>query len=120
MIKVISGLPNKVLGFEVSGVVTAEDYETVIIPAVDAADTGGTKLRMLYYITPAFEKFDVGAMWDDAKVGLKHLTSWEKVAVVTDIGWIGSAIKVFGFAIPGHFRVFADRDLADAKVWLAE
>jgi hypothetical protein len=119
MIKNISGLPKNVLGFEVSGVVSAEDYETVIIPAVDVADTGLKNLRMLYYITPEFEKFDFGAMWDDTKVGLQHLTSWEKVAVVTDIGWVRSAIKVFGFAIPGHFRVFEGVKLSEAKHWLA-
>ena len=120
MIKVIKGLPKHILGFEVSGVVSAEDYETVIIPAVDAADTGDRKLRMLYHVAPGFKKFDFGAMWDDTKVGLKHLTSWEKVAVVTDEDWIRSAIKVFGFAIPGQFRAFKDNELAVAKKWLTE
>lgn len=118
MITLIPDLPGKVLGFEVSGTVTAEDYESVIMPAVDAASAGDSKLRLLYHVTPQFEKYELGAMWDDAKLGLQHLTSWEKVAVVTDVEWISSGIRVFGFAIPGEFRSFANTELAEAKSWL--
>ncbi len=120
MIKVIPGLSNNAIGFEISGIVTAEDYETVLMPAVDAADTGDHKLRLLYHVTPDFEKYEIGAMWDDAKVGLQHLTSWEKIAVVTDVGWIRSSIQVFGFVMPGRVRVFGNADLSAAKDWLAE
>ncbi len=120
MIRLISGLPDNIIGFEVSGTVTAEDYKTVIIPAVEAAESERNKLRMLYHITPDFEKFDFGAMWEDTKVGLQHLTSWHKIAVVTDVSWIPSAIKVFGFAVPGHIRSFENVELSDAKNWLAE
>ena len=119
MIKVISGLPNKVLGFEVSGSVTSNDYETVIIPAVETAAAKSQKLRMLYHVTPEFEKFELGAMWDDAKVGLQHRTLWEKIAVVTDVGWITSGIKLFGFAVPGQVRIFKNSEKSEATDWLA-
>ncbi|MEP6946636.1 MAG: STAS/SEC14 domain-containing protein [Acidobacteriota bacterium] len=107
------------LGFEASGTVSADDYESVIIPAVDAADTGGHKLRMLYHVTSDFEKFDFGAMWDDAKVGLNHLTSFEKVAVVTDVDWIRFGLKVFAIVVPGEVRLFNNAELSEAKAWIA-
>lgn len=118
MIKEISGLPENVLGFEASGVVTADDYENVIIPAVEAADTGGRKLRMLYHVPKNFEKFDIGAMWEDAKVGLGHLTSFEKIAVVTDVDWIRFSLKVFAFTVPGEVKLFNNADLPEAKEWI--
>ena len=36
MIEKIPGLPEHVLGFSAKGAVTAKDYETVVIPAVQA------------------------------------------------------------------------------------
>jgi hypothetical protein len=120
MIKVIADLPKNVLGFEASGVVSANDYETVLIPAVDAADRGDHKLRLLYHIPPGFEKFELGAMWDDAKVGLNHLTSFEKIAVVTDVDWIRFGLKVFAFITPGEVRLFNNSALSEAKSWVTE
>ena len=120
MIKEISGLPAGVIGFELSGTVTAKDYESVLMPAVDAASSGGRKLRLLYQIGPDFEKYDLVALWDDARIGLKHLASWQKIALVTDVDWIRSAVSVFSFALPGRVRTFAVAQLADAKNWLAQ
>ena len=120
MITAISGLPNNVLGFEASGTVTGEDYETVLIPAVEAKLKEFPKIRLLYHLGTEFKSYDLEAMWDDTKVGLGHLTSWEKIAVVTDTGWIRSGVKVFGFAMPGEVRVFANDELAAAKEWASE
>ena len=45
-------------------------------------------------------------MWDDTKLGLKHLAGWEKMALVSDVEWVRAAVKVFGLAIPGRFACF--------------
>lgn len=34
--------------------------------------------------------------------------------------WIRAAIKIFGLAIPGHVRVFHDRELPQAIQWVSE
>lgn len=118
MIKLIAGLPDNVIGVEISGTVSAQDYETVIIPAIEAAVAENRKLRLLYHVNEDFEKYDMAAAWEDAKVGLQHLTAWHKVAVVTDVDWIRSSVKVFGFAMPGHVRAFDNAQLAEAKDWV--
>ena len=46
--------------------------------------------------------------------------SFERVAVVTDVDWIGSMIRAFGFAMPGEVRVFDDDDLEAAREWISE
>lgn len=119
MITQIENLPEGVLGFEVSGTVTSADYETVIVPAVTAAASEGKKLKLLYHIAPGFDKYELAALWEDARVGLKHFTAWEKVAVVTDVQWINAAVSVFGFMVPGQVKVFAEKELEVAKSWLA-
>lgn len=120
MIERIEDLPDGVIGFEVSGKVSAKDYETVLIPAVEAAAAHGKPMRLLYCIGPGFEGYDMGAMWEDAKVGLRHLAQWQRIAVVTDVVWIRGAMKAFGFALPAELRVFDNAALEQARRWLGE
>ena len=120
MIEVMTDLPERVLGLKASGEVTAEDYKTVLVPAVEEQLTRHKKVRLLYVFGEEFKGYTGGAAWEDAKVGMKHLTSFERVAVVTDVDWIENVIKAFGFAVPGEVRVFDDDDLEAARQWISE
>lgn len=120
MIEQIPDLPDNVLGFTAKGTVTANDYESIIIPAVEALFSRHSKIRFLYHLGEDFSGFEAAAAWDDMKLGLKHLGGWERMAVVSDVEWIRAAVKIFGLAIPGHVRVFHDRDLAEATRWITE
>jgi hypothetical protein len=120
MVEQIPNLPDNVVGFTARGTVTASDYESVIIPAVEALFARRAKVRFLYHLGKDFSGFEAGAMWDDTKLGLKHLAGWEKMAVVSDVEWLRAAVRIFGLAIPGHVRVFHDRELAEAKRWVSE
>lgn len=120
MLERIQELPENVLGFTAKGNVTGSDYETVLIPAVEQILADHKSIRFLYHLGDDFNGFDAKAMYDDAKVGLQHLTAWERVALVTDIGWIRTAIKAFGFVMPGRIRIFGNSELADALKWMRE
>jgi hypothetical protein len=120
MIEVMTDLPDRVLGLKASGEVTANDYKTVLVPAIEEKLTQHRKVRLLYVIGDEFKGYTGGAAWEDAKVGMKHLTAFERVAVVSDVDWIGNMIKAFGFALPGEVRVFDDDDLEDARQWISE
>ena len=120
MLERMQDLPDGVLGFEAKGEVTGADYESVLIPAVEEMLAQQESVRFLYYLGNDFTGFDAKAMWDDATVGLQHFTAWERVAVVTDIGWIRTAVKAFGFVMPGHVKVFGNSELAEARQWLSE
>lgn len=120
MVERIPDLPPDVIGFTAKGTVTADDYESMIIPAVEEMFSRRGKVRFLYHLGESFSGFEAEAAWDDTKLGLKHLSGWEKMAIVSDVEWIRAAVKVFGLAIRGHVRVFHDRDLAEARRWVAE
>lgn len=118
MITKLGGLPENILGFAGSGEVTAEDYETVLIPEVEKVLNKYKKVRLLYHLGPDFTGFTAGAMWDDAKVGLKHLLSWEKVALVTDVHWLRNTIQCLSFMIPGTVKLFGNDNLEAAMDWI--
>ena len=120
MVERILDLPDNVVGFSATGTVTADDYEKKMIPAAEALFARQGKARFLYHLGADFSGFEAAAMWDDAKLGLKHLAGWEKVAVVSDVEWLRVAIKVFALAMPGQVRAFHNRELAEAKRWVSE
>lgn len=119
MIEPITGLPAHVLGFSAHGTVSAHDYETVLNPAVEAAFARHEKVRLLYHLGPAFSGFEFGAMVDDARLGLSHMKGWERIALVTDIGWIRMAMRAFAPIMPGEFRVFSNDQMNEARRWIS-
>jgi hypothetical protein len=120
MIERIPDLPDNVLGLTAKGTVTAKDYESVIIPAVEAMLAAQGKVRFLYHLGEEFTGIEAAAAWDDTKLGVKHARGWEKMALVSDVEWIRGAVKIFGLAIPGHVRVFHNREFDEAKRWVGE
>jgi len=120
MVEQIPDLPENVLGFTAKGTVTASDYESIIIPAVEALFARREKIRFLYHLGEDFTGFEAAAVWDDTKLGFKHLSGWDRLAVVTDVEWVRAAIKVFGFAIPAQVRAFHNSEFAEARRWISE
>jgi hypothetical protein len=60
------------------------------------------------------------AMSADVEFRVRHATSYERVAGVSDENWMRPALRAFSFLLPGKARGFRVRDLAEAKAWLAE
>ncbi|WKE65396.1 STAS/SEC14 domain-containing protein [Gallaecimonas kandeliae] len=118
MIEAVADLPAGVLGFSGRGIVTAEDFKSVIVPAVEARFAKGEQVRFLCYLGEDFAEVEGSAAWEDVKLGFKHLGGWEKMALVSDVHWIRGAFRLFGALIPGQLRVFHNAQLDDAIQWL--
>jgi hypothetical protein len=118
MIEQLTDFPGNVAAFRCTGRVTKADYETVLIPAVLSALRAHRKVR-LYYETGADFALDVGAMWEDFKIGVEHFTRWDRVAVVTDIEWIKRAVLFFSFLMPATTKLFSPPEAAQARTWIS-
>jgi len=88
MIERLEEFPDNVVAFVCHGQVTRQDYDTVLVPAVEKALEAHDKIRLYYETGSDFSGIDPSAVWEDTRVGIGHLTRWEKFAVVTDIAWI--------------------------------
>jgi hypothetical protein len=119
MIRLLGGMPAGVLGLEAIDDVEKEDYEDVIVPAVDKAIDEHGKVRLVYVLGPEFDEYEGEAVWEDLKLGARNPTAFERIAVVTDARWAGPAIKVFSVLWPGQARAFPLADLESAKEWAA-
>jgi hypothetical protein len=120
VIEMIPALPPNVIGFVAKEEVTREDYEQRLMPAIDQALEDHDKVRLLYVLGADFTGYKGGAMWEDGKLGIEHLTRWERIAVVSDKSWVRHTVNVFGHLIPGQVKVFDLEHEADASAWITE
>ena len=118
MIEVLNEFPDTVAAFSAKGRVARGDYETVLVPAIEAALRRHDKVRVYYELGPDFVGFEAGAMWEDFKVGVGHWSRWGRVAVVTDVAWIRHAVNAFRFMMPDQVRVFAGSQATEARQWI--
>lgn len=118
MIERLKDFPDNVLAFACHGRVTKDDYETVLIPAVEEALKNHGKLRLFYEIAADFAGIEPAAVWKDFRVGMEHITRWERMAVVTDVDWIKHMIRFFSFLLPGEMKIFPLSEAETARVWV--
>ncbi|KGI78202.1 STAS/SEC14 domain-containing protein [Oleiagrimonas soli] len=120
MIEQMNDLPAGAVGFTAHGEVTADDYENIIVPDLEAMFALRDKVRLLYHFADDFSGFETRAMWDDAKLGLRHFSGFERVAIVGDVGWIKATVPAISALLPGEFRSFDGSELAAARAWLLD
>jgi hypothetical protein len=118
MIEALEDFPDNVVAFACRGHVTRQDYESVLVPTVEKKLEEHEKLRVYYEIGADFDGIDPGAVLEDIKVGMGHLSRWERIAVVTDINWIKQTMRAFGFLIPAEMKFFPMSEVQSARDWI--
>ena len=118
MLEPMSGFPGGTVAMRGTGMVTLDDYRTVLTPAVQRATSGDRKARLLLVLGEGFEGYEPGAVLADTALGVTHLGSFERIAIVTDEDWLQRAIHLLGGLIPGDVRLFRVAAQADAEAWI--
>jgi hypothetical protein len=120
MIVELGGFADDIVAVQAQGQVTGDDYTETLVPAVERRLENFDKVRLLYQIGPDFKRFTTTALWEDTRVGLHHLHAFERIAIVTDTGWIGKLIETIAITIPGKLRCFSLDELDTAMSWINE
>src|ERR1700686_2228107 len=102
MIQIVEGLPDNVVGIVAKGRVTNEDYKKILKPFMEKSLRRRDKARLYYEISSRFP----GAAWEDLRIAVEHVPQWERVAVVTDVGWVRHTVNALRFLIASDVRVF--------------
>jgi hypothetical protein len=87
-----------------------------------AALERGEKLNIYFELAGDFDGLDFGALLQDVKaagsIGLKHRSSWERMALVTDKDCVRHGASAFGWLAPGELRLFELSERDEARAWL--
>ncbi|MCV2892672.1 STAS/SEC14 domain-containing protein [Lentibacter sp. XHP0401] len=100
----------------VSGKITKEDYDTVITPIQAFIDKHGS--INFIEVVESFAGFEPSVLWPGIKFDITHLKHIDRVAVVSDIGWISPITKAAGYFMSTKLRMFDMDELDEAKDWV--
>lgn len=118
MIQAFAHNHGRVLGFRLSGMLHAEDYET-FAPAIAAAIERHGRLRLLLQFED-FHGWDAGALWSDLKFRAQHFTDIERIAFVGEGRRDRTVAMLLRPLTTAELRYFDGDQLADAWAWLEE
>jgi hypothetical protein len=120
MIENLPGFPPNVAAFKATGKISMKDYEDVLVPEVDRVAKAYGKINFLLEIDTDVSNYSMGAWIDDALVGIKHITQWKKVAIISRQDAIKKITDIFGHLVPGEYKGFQMEELEQAKKWVSD
>lgn len=119
MIQQITNLPSNMVGFRSSGEVTKDDFDIVHTEVEKLVDETG-KLNYLLFLDNSPADFTAGAWLQDALLGIRNITEWNRAAIVSDSEVVIGFTNVFSKVIPGEFRGFHKDEYQQAVDWVSE
>ncbi|TKC08389.1 STAS/SEC14 domain-containing protein [Pedobacter polaris] len=119
MLYEIKNLPPYVFGVKASGKVTAEDLKNTLLPGLEALNSKYNEIYYILVLETDVENFTAGAWYQDMVAGLKHLTAWKKMAIVTDQKAVENFTDAFSYVTPGEAKGFSLAEVEDAIVWVS-
>ena len=105
------------VGFKATGDVTEDDFNNTVIPAVKELVDKTDRLNYMLVLDTSLKNFTPGAWFKDAWMGLKHLTKWNRAAIVSNDESVRSFTDFFSYLVPGEFKGFEHKDLQRAINW---
>lgn len=120
MVHLLTDLPHNIVGFKATGEVTENDFKEVVMPNVQKLIDTTDSLNYLLVLDTSIKNFTAAAWWQDAIMGVKHLTKWNRAAIVSDVEAIRVFTNIFSVLIPGEFKGFKHEELQAAIDWVAE
>lgn len=120
MIHHLPDLPSNIVGFKAIGEITEKDFSETVMPKVQALIDKTGKLNYLLVLETSVKNFTLGSWIKDAMMGIKHLTKWNRAAIVTDVQAIRTFTNFFSYLMPGEFKGFEHKDLDQAIDWVSE
>ena len=108
-----------IIAIRASGKLTHEDYQQ-FLPLMEEQIAELDKVSILFELDD-FSGWELDAAMDDLSFGMKHLSDFERIAIVGDKAWERwMALLAKPFLSSGEVRYFNRENLQDAWDWLRE
>lgn len=121
MIELLLDMPAGVIGIRVSGRLVGDDLRAFRPAMKELLDND--EVRIVEVIADDYEGFGPGGLIEDLKLGfgelLHHHSSFKRIAVVSDKGWVAHSLHALAWMVPGELAIFSLPELEQAKKWAA-
>ena len=119
MLTKLENLPAYVFGVKAEGEVDADDLKNVLLPGLESLTDKFGEIYYILVLETKVENFTAGAWFQDMVAGLKHLTAWKKMAIVTDQKSVEKFTDGFSYVTPGEAKGFSLAEIDEAIAWVS-
>lgn len=119
MIEYLENLPANIVGFKALGTVSKEDFTNTLLPNVKKVVDRIGELNYILVLDTSIKNFTFGAWIQDFILGLKYMTKWNRIAIVTDVKGIRTFTKYHSYFMPGEYRGYKHSELQNAINWVS-
>ncbi|KAF2517151.1 SpoIIAA family protein [Flavobacterium foetidum] len=110
--------PENVAAFRATGEITAEDYQTALVPVVVELAKKRNEINFLILIDTDIKNLKIASWMEDALLGLRNLGKWNRAAIITDSERAIRFTNSFNYFVSGEFRGFKKNDFNKALHWV--
>lgn len=105
------------LVIEAAGKLTTKDYEETFIPKLNELIQKHGKIKIVFYLNETFDGWELEAMWDDAKFGLRHRDDFERIALVGGPRWVAWLTRLSSNFLHCELKVYDGAAMKEAVDW---
>jgi hypothetical protein len=118
MIEEMKGFADYIAAFRVTGHVTKKNYDEVVLPVVAAIRAGHKHFNFLLVIDTDIKNYTLGAWADDFLMSLQNITRFNRMALVSESGFVDMLTQLVNTFAPGEYKSFHLKDEAAAIQWI--
>lgn len=118
MIELLNDFPDSGIGVRAAGKVSRQDYEDVVVPAIEHMIESSGKINFLLLLDTPLSNYSVGADFKDILIGLQYYKHWRKIAIVSDEEYVRKFVVGINYPLPGETKAFTVSELEEAKSWV--
>lgn len=110
-----------IIELTVDGQITEEEFDD-ILDILEDTIREHESIRVLNIIRSLgeFPTIPFSRVWDDVRFGLQHFSEVSRAAVVSDLPWLETMVKVVQPLLKAEVRWFPESQLETARAWLRE
>jgi hypothetical protein len=119
MVELLPNFPPHVAAYRASGLVDPKEYEQVVMDRVnEVADKYG-RINFLVRLETDLGNYSIGAFLKYLKISFQHFTRWDRMAIVTDQGWVRAAYDMLSPLVHGEVRGYKLQEFQTARQWVS-
>jgi hypothetical protein len=119
MVELLPGFPSHVAAYRASGVVNPREYEQVVMNRVNEVAVRHGSINFLVRLETDIGSYSVGAFFKYLKISFQHFFRWDRMAIVTDQGWVRMAYEILSLFVHGEIRGYRLREFEEARQWVS-
>lgn len=113
MITVMEQSTPGMVAVRATGKLTGADYRDVWTPALERVLGKGGKADALLFMDADFKRWELKALWDDAKFGLAHRRNFRRLTEVGGPAWARWGVKLGGSLMDCEVKLSAGKAGSD-------